>query len=91
MHGVLGNLMRWIYMKKSKDFVSLPKNYRFVFNRGPPPISTGDTRGRQMRLDTSYKEDIWPSWSVRELRAREYGWIVQWRLRADRRTRDAND
>jgi hypothetical protein len=90
MHGVLGNLMRCMHMKKN-EFVSLPKNYRFVFNRGPPPISTGDTRGRQMTLDTSYKEDIWPSWSVRELKTKEFGWIVQWRLRADSRTRGNND
>ena len=78
-------------MKKSKDFVCLPKNYRFVLNRGAPPISSGDSPGRQMTLDTSYKEDIWPSWSVRELKTKEFGWIVQWRLRADSRTRGNND
>ena len=52
-----------------------------------PPTSTG----RQLKLDVSYREGQYPPWEVRRIRAKEFGWIVNWRLRADRRTRERKD
>jgi len=79
-------------MKKNKPLPAT-KKVPGTFRITPRPEVTHPptSSGRQMKLDVSYREGQYPRWEVLRIRAKEFGWIVNWRLRADRRTRDPKD